>query len=130
MAVSNSILTSIKDLLGIEEDMINFDTDITMHINSVFFTLEQIGVNPGTFFSITDKTTMWDDFILIDQNLQVIKSYMYFKVRLMFDPPISGALVELMKVQTSELEWRIMVSVDPKPIVIVPDIVDEEGITW
>jgi len=117
VANSNSILTSIKDLLGIEEDFINFDTDITMHINSVFFALEQIGVNPGTFFTITDKTTEWDHYTLTNLNLEVIKSYMYFKVKLMFDPPLSSSMIDLIKSQVAELEWRIMISVDPKPII-------------
>jgi len=125
-----SILTSIKSLLGIQEDMTNFDQDIMIHINTVFFQLEQIGVNPGTYFSIVDKTATWESYTLTNLNLQIIKSYMYFKVRLMFDPPISGSLVELMKTQVAELEWRIMISVDPKPIVVAPVILDEEGILW
>jgi hypothetical protein len=113
----DSILTSIKSLLGIEEEYTHFDNDIIMHINSVLFILTQIGVNPEKNFSITDKTDVWDDYILPSQNLQVIKSYVYLKVRLLFDPPLSGALVEIMKSSASEMEWRIMISVDPKPVI-------------
>jgi len=111
--MNSSILTSIKSLLGIEEDYTHFDNDIIMHINSVFFILEQLGVNTGNFFSITDKTTDWDHYVLTNLNLEVIKSYMYLKVRLLFDPPLSNSLIEIMKTQISELEWRIMISVDP-----------------
>lgn len=112
----DSILTSIKKLLGIGEEYTHFDNDIIMHINSVLFVLTQIGVSPEKNFSITDKTAVWEDYILPSQNLQIIKSYIYLKVRLLFDPPLSGALVEIMKTQASEFEWRIMIAVDPKPV--------------
>lgn len=112
-----SILTSIKKLLGMAEEYTHFDPDIIMHINSVFFVLTQIGVNPEKNFSITDKGSVWDDYILPNQNLQVIKTYIYLRVRLLFDPPLSSALVEIMKTQANELEWRIMINVDPKPII-------------
>ena len=113
----DSILTSIKKLLGIGEEDEHFDNDIIMHINSVLFILTQIGVNPELNFSISDKTKVWGDYILPTQNLEIIKSYIYLKVRLLFDPPLSGALVEIMKTQANEYEWRIMVSVDPKPVI-------------
>lgn len=112
-----SILTSIKKLLGISEEDINFDPDIIMHINSVLFILAQLGVNAEKNFSINDKTEVWGDYVLPIQNLHAIKSYIYLKVRLLFDPPLSGALIEIMKKQAEEFEWRIMVNVDPKPIV-------------
>lgn len=113
----DSILTSIKKLLGIGEEDTSFDPDIIMHINSVFFILRQIGVNPQKRFSITNKVAVWGDYVLPDQDLEIIKSYIYLKVRLLFDPPLSGAAVELMKSSASELEWRIMVDVDPKPVI-------------
>jgi len=126
----NSILTSIKSLLGIDEEYTHFDGDIIMHINSVFFVLNQIGVTPEKIFSIKDKTAVWEDYTLTNLNLEPIKSYMYLKVRLLFDPPLSNALIDVMKTQVSELEWRIMVSVDPAPIVIPPITYDEEVVTW
>lgn len=113
----NSILTSIKKLLGLSEECENFDNDIIMHINSVFFILNQIGVNPDNNFSITDKTKVWDDYVPPTQNLQIIRSYVYLKVRLLFDPPLSGTLVEVIKSQVAEFEWRIMTSVEPKPVI-------------
>lgn len=112
-----SVLTSIKKLLGLAEDYTHFDDDIIMHINSVLFILAQLGVNAEKNFSINDKTAVWDDYISPIQNLQVIKTYIYLRVRLLFDPPLSSALVEVMKTQANELEWRIMIDVDPKPIV-------------
>lgn len=116
----NSILTSIKKLLGINEEDTNFDNDIIMHINSVFFTLKQIGVNSTKNFSITDKTSVWSEYILPTQNLEAIKTYMYLKVRLLFDPPLSTALLQAMESNADEYEWRIMVEVDPIPI---PEVV-------
>jgi len=102
---AESILTSIKSLLGIQEDYTHFDPDIILHINSVFFILDQIGVNPNQFFEITDATDIWDDYILSGLNPQAIKTYIYLKVKLMFDPPLSGSLVDVIKEQISELEW-------------------------
>lgn len=125
-----SILTSIKRLLGVEADYTHFDTDIMMHINSVFFVLYQLGVHPDSVFSITDSTTEWSHFTLTSLNLEVIKSYMYLKVRLLFDPPLSTALIQIMKDQIAELEFRIMIEVDPKPIPVPVINYNEEGILW
>ena len=88
-----------------------------MHINSVFFVLKQLGVNPDLNFSIEDEQQLWSEYITADQNLSVIKSYMYLKVRLIFDPPLSGSLVDVIKTQIAEYEFRIMIDVDPKLVV-------------
>jgi len=114
---STSILTSIKSLLGIQEEDINFDSDIILHINTVFFVLKQIGVNPDLPFEIEDKLQNWDEYIKDNMDLNSIKSYIYLKVKLLFDPPLSNANIDVIKAQIVELEWRIMVTVDPKPIV-------------
>ena len=98
-----SILTSIKKLLGIPEDYEHYDSDIIMHINSVFMILNQLGVGPSNGFSITDKTAVWSNFI----NLEAVKSYVYMKVRLLFDPPLSSAVMECMNRMIGELEWRL-----------------------
>ena len=102
-----SILTSIKKLLGIPEDYEHYDADIIMHINSVFMILNQLGVGPSNGFSITDKTAVWSNFISDNDNLEAVKSYMYMKVRLLFDPPLSSAVMECMNRMISELEWRL-----------------------
>lgn len=109
-----SILTSIKKLLGIAEEYEHFDNDIIMHINSVFMILTQLGVGPSKGFMITDSSASWDDFLPEDKGkLEAVKTYMYMKVKLMFDPPTSSAAMEATNRIVSELEWRLNVAVDP-----------------
>lgn len=103
-----SILTSIKKLLGITEECEDFDSDIIIHINSVFMILNQLGVGPTEGFSIEDKTKTWNDFITDDKKKSV-KSYVYMKVRLLFDPPASSTVMECMNRMINELEWRLNV---------------------
>lgn len=108
-----SILTSIKKLLGMTEDYTHFDTDIIMHINTVFMVLKQLGVGPTRGFSIGDEYATWDEFIPPeDENFEAVKTYMYLKVRLMFDPPTSSALIESINRQISELEWRLNIEAE------------------
>ena len=109
----DSILTSIKKLLGITEEYENFDQDIIMHINSAFMILNQLGVGPKSGFSISDKSSTWDEFIPESSNLEAVKTYVYLKVKLMFDPPLSSTVIEAIKSQINELEWRLNISVDP-----------------
>ena len=108
-----SILTSIKKLLGIAEEYTQFDADIIMHINSTFAILTQIGVGPSTGFMIDDKSDSWDDFLDDDPRVEMVKSYMGMKVRLLFDPPTSSAVMEALNRSISEFEWRLSVHVDP-----------------
>jgi len=110
----DSILLSIKKLLGIAEDYTIFDSDIIIHINSAFMILKQLGVGPEEGFSITDSTSVWTDFIADIDKINLVKSYIYLKVRLLFDPPQSGIAVDSLKNQISEFEWRLNVEVDPK----------------
>lgn len=109
-----SILTSIKKLLGVPEEYKQFDDDIIMHINTVFLNLTQLGVGPNEGFSIEDDSTYWDDFVDVTSNaqLQAIKSYMYLKVKLLFDPPLSSAVIESTNRMIAELEWRLNAAVD------------------
>lgn len=108
-----SILTSIKKMIGIEEEYEHFDADIIIHINSVFSILTQLGVGPANGFTISDKTATWSQFIGDSVMIESVKTYMYLKVKLIFDPPLSSAVLESMKQTISELEWRLNVSVDP-----------------
>lgn len=108
----DSILTSIKKLLGIAEEYTQFDEDIIMHINSVFLNLTQLGVGPEEGFSIEDDTTSWEDFIEDNVQLQAVKSYVYLKVKLLFDPPLSTSVIESMNRMIAELEWRLNVAVE------------------
>ena len=109
----DSILTSVKKMLGIPEDYEQFDMDIIMHINSVLTILNQLGVGPEEGFVITDKSTVWTDFIGDSTLIELVKSYVYLKVRLIFDPPQSSSVIEAINRQISEFEWRINVEVDP-----------------
>jgi hypothetical protein len=108
----DSILTSIKKLLGITEDYTNFDPDIIMHINTVFMTLNQLGVGPAEGFRIEDKNATWDEFVDNESYLEAVKSYMHLKVKMLFDPPLNSAVIEAMKQQINELEWRLNVNSD------------------
>ena len=108
-----SVLTSIKKMLGIVEEYTHFDADLIMHINSVLSILNQIGVGPSEGFSIEDQEDVWTDFIPQSPKLEFVKSYVYMKVKLLFDPPISSAAIESINRLTSELEWRIQVATDP-----------------
>lgn len=108
-----SILTSIKKLLGITEEYEHFDSDIIMHINSVFMILNQLGVGPENGFHITDKFATWTDYLPEDnKNFESVKTYVYLKVKLLFDPPMSSAVMEAMKQMISELEWRLNVEAE------------------
>lgn len=107
-----SILTSIKKLLGITEEYEHFDQDIIIHINSALFTLKQLGVGPSEGFTISDESAKWTDFVSDIHKIESVKSYIYFKVRLAFDPPASSSVMEAMKNQISEYEWRLNVEVE------------------
>lgn len=107
-----SILTSIKQLLGIKEEYEYYDDQIIMHINSVFFILTQLGVGPSEGFSIEDKFATWNDFLPNEQNLEAVKSYMHLKVKLLFDPPMSSAVLESINRLISELEFRLNVATE------------------
>lgn len=108
----DSILTSVKKMLGIAEFDTSFDMDIIIAINSVFMILNQMGVGPSEVFSINDATTTWDAFINGDKNMQSVKTYMYQKVRLIFDPPANSAILQAMQASVNEFEWRLNVACD------------------
>ena len=110
--VITSILTSIKKLLGIDESYTHFDSDIIMYINSALMTLNQLGVGPLIGFVIEDNTATWSDFIGNRKNLEVVKSFVYLKTRLIFDPPQMGYLVDAINNQIKELEFRLLVQVE------------------
>lgn len=113
----DSILTSVKKMIGIIEEDEHFDVDIIMHINSVFAILNQLGAGPQEGFTIQDKTDTWSSYISNDKILETIKSYMYLKVRLIFDPPTSSVVADSMNKMINELEYRISVHVDPSSLI-------------
>lgn len=109
-----SILTSIKKLLGITEEYEHFDQDLIIHINSVFSILSQLGVGHSDEFFIQDKTAVWSDFIGSEKAVELVKSYIYLKVKMLFDPPTSSAVIESTNRIIGELEWRITTIIDEK----------------
>jgi len=123
--MEQSILISTKKILGIAEDYTVFDLDILTHINTAFSTLTQLGVGPPEGFMIEDAEPVWTDFIDNDIQYHAVKSYVFLKVRQLFDPPTTSYLIAATEKQILELEWRLNVHreetgwVDPDPNVIV-----------
>lgn len=108
--MSNSILISMKEMLGIDEECLSFDSELTVLINSVFSTLYQIGFNPVKDFRIEDDKAKWTDILNANQDIiDLIKPYMYIELRMLFDPPTSSFVLESLKKQRDELEWRIYI---------------------
>ena len=118
----DSILDSIKTLLGIEVDVVedpsgniedegdtNFDAELIMHINSVFSILHQLGVGSAEAYKITSRENVWSEFLGTDLDLELVKSYIYLKVRLIFDPPQNSFLVKAIESQLEQFEWRLQV---------------------
>jgi hypothetical protein len=109
----DSILTSVKKMLGITEEYTHFDADIIMHINSVFADLAQMGVGPSSGFTIWDSSAIWDDFILDSMLLQSVKSYMYLRVKMLFDANSMGSsTLAAYERQISQWEWRLNVAAE------------------
>ena len=107
-----SILTSIKQMLGITAEYTQFDNELIMHINSAFLSLTQLGVGPAEGFMITGADETWGDFIEDNIQLQAAKTCMYLKVKLVFDPPLSSSLEASMTRQIAEFEWRLNAAVE------------------
>ena len=112
----SSILTDIKKMFGIIEEDTSFDTDLIININSAFSVLNQLGVGPDGGYKISDKNDNWEDFIPDgDDRLEMVKTYIYLKVKLMFDTAtMTTPLIEVIKHQIAEFEWRLNVAVDPE----------------
>lgn len=107
---NNSILNSIKKLLGITEEQTDFDMDIIIHINTTLTILNELGIGPDDGFVIEDSSATWNEYITDRRKFDKIKTYVYLKVRLYFDPPQNASLKEAMEKQAAELEWRLNVS--------------------
>lgn len=110
--MEESILESVKHLLGPGSCDDHFDDDLIIFINGVFSQLTQLGVGPEKGFSIDGPDKSWEEYISNDPKLEMVKTYMYTKVRLRFDPPQSSSVIQLMQQDASELEWRLNVAVD------------------
>jgi hypothetical protein len=105
--MENSILLSTKKILGVSEDYTAFDLDIITHINAAFSTINQLGVGPSEGFSIQGEAETWLDLELPIPQLSLIRTYVFLRVRLLFDPPGTSFLINAMNDQIKELEWRL-----------------------
>lgn len=110
MALEASILKSIKPAVNVPADYTVFDGELIMDINAALSILHQVGTEP---FEITGDTETWDDVPLAGAELSMVKKYVRDKVKLMFDPPASGTLVEILNKSCSEFESRISYATDP-----------------
>lgn len=109
-----SVLTSIKKMLGIAADYTHFDSDIIIHINSVLMTLNQLGVGPEKPASIENEMDTWEETLGSLANVNAVKTYIYLKVRMLFDPPTSSFVLESMNNMAKELEWRLTAQIEIK----------------
>jgi hypothetical protein len=127
--MAGSILSDTKKALGIASDYVVFDPEITMFINSALATLNQLGIGPANGYVIANANDTWDEFIADNMKLEPVKSYVYLRVKMLFDPPQLGFLLDEYRKQLDELTWRIMVVEDeilnplPDPLPDPQDIV-------
>jgi len=127
--MEDSVLKSTKKILGIDSAYMVFDLDIITHINSAFSTLTQLGVGPRTGFMIEDDTAEWPEFLVDDNQMNSVRTYVYLKVRMLFDPPVTSYLIVAFEKQISEFEWRLNVHreetdwIDPDPLLV--EVLDE-----
>jgi hypothetical protein len=105
--MEQSILTSTEKILMVPEEYTAFDMDIITHINSTFAVLSQLGVGPADGFMIEDATAVWTDFMSAGPSLNLVKTYVYLKVRLLFDPPATSFLIQSVNEQIAQYEWRL-----------------------
>lgn len=131
--MEESILISTKKILGVAEEYTAFDLDIITHINTALSTLTQLGVGPAEGFMIEDETAVWHDVIADDLQYNSVRSYVFLKVRQLFDPPTTSYLIAAFDKQIEELEWRLNVHreedgwVDPDPVdYLIEDIYSGE----
>lgn len=121
-----SILGSVQKMIGgIDGEESPFEDDLIIHINSVFGIINQLGVGPKKPYSITGKSELWEDFFGDEEVVNMVQSYMYLKVKILFDPPTSGVLHEAMERQITEFEWRLAVQGDTNRLHSGKEVEDE-----
>ena len=119
--MADSILNSTKKILGLEASYTPFDLDIMTYINSVFSTIEQLGVGPIGGFAIVDSDTTWDEYLVPSNQLNMVRTYVFLKVRMLFDPPTTSYLITAMENQIREAEWRLNLA---RELLIIPEVED------
>ena len=129
--MEESILKSTKKILGLADDYTPFDLDVMTHINAAFSILNQLGVGPIDGFFIEDEQALWTDFLVPPNQLHLVKTYIYLKVRSLFDPPSTSYLIEATNNQIKEYEWRLNVFREWELDPVDPAIeIDEEPSPW
>lgn len=110
--MSDSIVVTIKKMLGLEDAYTPFDTDIKVYINSAFMILTQMGVGPKEGFSVKDYNEKWSDFLTNEVRLESVKTFVYLKVKMMFDPPTNSFVMDAMNREADQLLWRLNVQAE------------------
>lgn len=130
--MEESILKSTKKILGLDENYVPFDLDVTTHINAAFSILNQLGVGPVEGFFIEDDTALWSDFVVPPNQLHLVKTYVYLKVRSLFDPPSTSYLISAVDEQIKQYEWRLNIfrewELDPTDPKDRPEVVPIEEV--
>lgn len=108
----DSILASVKLQLGISPAETCFDESLIMNINSVFAILQQLGVGPSGGYAIQSVENTWNEFLANVDQIEMVKSYMYLKVKILFDPSASSVVMDAYNRLIGEFEWRLTVSAD------------------
>ena len=131
--MENSILNSTKEILGLKSDYTPFDLAVITHINSAFSILAQLGVGPADGYSIEDNSAVWSDLDLPQNQLNMVRTYIFLKVRMLFDVPATSFMIEALENQIREHEWRLTEAAEeviPLPVVMpirpVPELLQEE----
>lgn len=110
--MTDSILVTLRNLLGIEEGTTAFDLDIITALNATLMTLNQLGIGPDTGLFVSDESTTWSDVFGLRQDLNALQQYVYLKVRLLFDPPATSTVQNALRESVNEIEWRLGVQAD------------------
>ena len=110
--MDDSILNSVKKMLGLDDEYTPFDTDVIININSALMTLTQLGIGPREGFEITDSSSTWGEFLTNPTKLGAVKNYVYLSVRILFDPPSNSFVLDAMKRQLEEIGWRLNVQAE------------------
>jgi hypothetical protein len=122
--MEDSILKTTKKLLGLGDDYTPFDLDVIIHINTALSTLHDLGIGPANGFAISSESEKWVDFLGDDPRMSPAKSYVFLKVKHIFDPPTTGYLVQAHADIMKELEWRLN-AIRESDIPFVETIVEE-----
>ena len=110
--MNDSIVVSIKKMLGLDDDYTPFDTDVIIHINAAFMTLCQMGVGPREGYEVSDYDQTWSDFLTNKVMLGAVKTWVYLQVKMAFDPPTNSFLMDAMKQQSEQILWRLNVQAE------------------